>query len=103
MPTRSLKSPACLLVSTLCLLLHARVARAGALIFVPSLDANGNITEAWSSLENWYTALTPMPVPANRLPTSGDTVYIQLSEYACMVDVPSVEVNTLITAANIIG
>lgn len=87
----------------LCWLLPALSACADTLYFQPSLDSQGNITEAWSSLENWYFALSPMPVPANRYPGSGDTVYIVLSEYACIVDVPSVQVNALITEANIIG
>jgi hypothetical protein len=89
--------------SGICLLAAALTARSDTLFFQPSLDAKGNITEAWSSVENWYFELTPMVVPANRLPESGDTVYIVLSEYACIVDVPMVEVNTLITQADIEG
>lgn len=87
-----------------CLQLAAPAARAqGTLYFQPSLNADGDITELWSSVENWYFELTPTNVPANRLPESGDTVIIDLSEYACIVDVPMVYVNTLITSANIEG
>jgi hypothetical protein len=87
-----------------CWLWAALAARAqGTLYFQPSLNADGNITELWSSVENWYFELTPDIVPANRLPESGDTVIIVLSEYACIVDVPMVEVNTLISQANIMG
>jgi hypothetical protein len=86
-----------------CVILALATARAGTLFFQPSLDANGNITEAWSSVENWYFELTPDVIPANRLPAAGDTVFIVLSEYDCIVDVPSVEVAALITQANIVG
>jgi hypothetical protein len=83
--------------------LAALAARADTLYFQPSLDGKGNITEAWSSVENWYFSLTPMVVPANRLPGAGDTVYIVLSEYRCVVDVPLVSVTALVTEANIVG
>jgi hypothetical protein len=85
------------------LLLCVLAARADTLYFQPTEDAMGNINEAWSSLNNWYFELTPMVVPATHLPEAADTVYVVLSEYACIVDVPSVEIETLIASANIIG
>ncbi len=76
---------------------------AGTLYFLPSLDSQGNISELWSSLGNWYFSLTPTVVPANRLPEAGDTVFIQLSQFRCVVDVPMVTIDTLNASANIVG
>jgi len=92
------------LLSAITLLLGAQGAHGAAtLYFVPSLDSQGQINVLWSTVGNWYFSLVPTPVPANRLPQAGDTVYIQLSQYKCVVDVPLVTIDTLYASANIVG
>lgn len=77
-------------------------ASAGTLYFQPTADSNGNINESWFSVNNWYVSLNPL-VHATQLPQADDTVFVIVSEYACVVGPNLVEVNTLNAQANIIG
>lgn len=75
------------------LLLGRGAARANTYFFQASLDSMGNVNYLWSTIGNWYTTLTPTPVPANQLPTSEDSAVITTT---VVVDVPSVILQTMI-------